>query len=654
MNKILFPVIIYLFFSIGATAQVDTAIGISAPGNVSRDYKELAHYLCDGLPHDRDKANAIYNWITHNIKYDIKSFQKGDIKHPKIEKVLKSRLALCEGYSLLFTEMCREVGLKAVGIDGYAKDWVFDNGDKLYIPRHEWSAVMIDGQWELADPTWGAGGIVQAPTTIRRILNKITRKKVTYAKHLKFRFKYDPKYFLEDPAEFKLKHLPTDPLWQLADTVMPLNIFEAGDSAIRKFNAQSKPKKNDPELTRISQLPDEQKNFEMADRAYAFNNRYPVVLAMKYTYRAASEVEKALTDSTVEDGKILVSDAVTALRKSEEYIKEQKKAFPDEYSSLKKKNKTKNQLAKQDIRKIKTDDKRLIAESKKFVHTAKSKTEKLSKNAGKAHSKAKGIYPEKIDEIETAKMEKHANSPEIKTLADSIAARNAQISDMDAQLAAQKVKIAVVQSENRARLDTMAVNIDIADSLLVLQTKSRLGMNDNYDDEIILYTSKFNEYKFGKADTLQKYYLIWFDTLAKMQDDKQKMQLTEMDLYKKNIRSMEQYKKWNSSNAELKNDYKECVTKYLECINTYNEGLTTYAAYLKGNRKLFEYLAKIDKKEIMLTQYMDKAEDMRKILEERTLAKKQEMDMAENKKQALAVKNIQKQVDEINKVASQY
>jgi len=647
MNKII-PILSILLFSLScAQAQVDTAIGLTAPGNVSHDYKELTHYLCDGLPRERDKANAIYNWITHNIRYDIKSFQKGDIKHPTVNKVLKTRLALCEGYSMLFTEMCREAGLKAVNIDGYAKDWVFDNGDKLYIPRHQWSAVMIYGAWELADPTWGAGGIVQAPGPVRRILNKITRKKVTYAKHLKFQFKYKPEYFAQDPAEFKRKHLPSDPLWQLADTIMPLSVFEAGDTAITKFNAHCRAKKNDPELTRISQLSEEQKTFELADRAYEFNNRYPVILALKQTYRATSEVEKALTDSTIEDGGILVSDAVTSLKKSEYYIKEQKKIFPDEYSVLKKKNKTKNQLAKQDIRKIKTDDKRLIADSKKFVSTAKSRADKLNKNAGKAEKRTKGVYAEKIDETVTAKAEKSINAPELRILMDSIVARDAQIQDLEDQAAVLSGKISETESENRSRLDTFAINLDLADSMLVLQTKARLSMGDNYDDEVILCINKFNEYKYNKADTLQKYYLTVFDTIDKMQEHKQKLEVAEMDLYKKNIAAMEQYKKWNSTDPDLKSNYKVCVAKYLACIHVYNDGIERYLAYIKGNRKLFEYLAKINKKEIILAGYMDKAEDMRKILEQHTLVKKQQMDVDENKHQELAVKNIREQVDKI-------
>lgn len=167
---------------------MDTVVRVSAPGNVFGNYKDLAHYLCDGITGAQENANAIYNWITRNIKYDVKAVQKGELKNPEVEKVFKSRRAECGGYARLLVEMCREAQLKSISIDGYAKDWMFDDGNKVYIPRHAWNAVFINGKWELADVTRGAGGLVQAPNWWRKILNKIMRNKVCYSKHLEFRF----------------------------------------------------------------------------------------------------------------------------------------------------------------------------------------------------------------------------------------------------------------------------------------------------------------------------------------------------------------------------------------------------------------------------------------------------------------------------------
>lgn len=635
--------------SIPAIAQIDSALGITAPKEVTRDHKQLTGSLCDGLVDERDKANAIYNWITHNIKYDIKTFENGSFKSVKPDQVLKSRLAVCDGYAVLFTAMCREAGLKAVNVEGYAKDWMFDNGDKLYIPRHEWVAVQVNGEWQLADPTWGAGVLVQSPNWLQQLMHKVQHKKLSYAKRLEFKFKYDPQYFLQDPETFRLKHLPSDPLWQLTDTVMPMAIFESGDSAITRFNTlYSNLRQVNPELDRIADLGEDQKTFEMADRAYAYNNRFPVVLAIKNTYRAASEVQQALTDSTITTGGMMVADAKTALKKSEDYIKDQKKVMPDQYNMLKKKNKAKNQEAKQDISKIKADDKRLIGEADKYAKAADSKAAKIKKKYAAAQDRKKGMSTGKIEDIETGKVQKKETAPEYVAMKDSIAARKNKFVKLEEQIIVRKSRISDRQLENSRRLDSLATSISEADSVLMLEAIARLHMQDNYDDEVIMYNKLFKQHKYHTTDTLQKYYLVTFDTIANMEEDLQKLQVQQMDLQKTNIRNLEQLKKWNNSDPELANTYKESVEAYFESIDGYNSDLLEYTAYLKGNKKLFANLVKVNKKQLEIAGYMEKAEDMRKGLEERAINKKKAFDLKENEQQKTAVKKLYKKVDEIS------
>jgi Transglutaminase-like superfamily len=647
MNRYITFFLSALLLSLRSFAQVDSTIGLSAPGSATGDYGDLAHYLCDGLHGDREKVNAIYNWVTHNIRYDVKAIKKGHLETPKVQKVLKNRRALCGGYAELFTAMCREAGLKAVSIDGYAKDWVFDNGDKMYVPRHEWCAVQVDGKWELADPTWGAGVLVQAPTTLRKVLNKITRKKITYAKRTKFQFRYDTAWFLPDPAVFKLKHLPTDPVWQLGDSTMPLQVFEAGDSAVRLFDGQyCHDRQVNPDLDRISKLTEEEQQFEMADRAYQFNKRYSVALAIKYSNRAASTLEKAFTDSTVHDGKLLVSDASNSLKRSEEYIKDQKKVFPDEYNTLKKKNKTKNQEAKKDIREIKTDDKRLAAQDKKYANAVGSKGGKLKKKAGIVSKKRYDADPKKIDDVETGKAEKKDDAPELVILRDSIASRKAMIASLQSKVDSEEVRIKTVETANNTRLDSLGYYLSTADSILVLETRSRLSLHDNYDDEVIQYGNSFKTFKYHKADTLQKYYALYFDTVTAIQDDRQKLQIAQMDVYRKILKSMVQYRKWNSDPA-IKKDYKETVSAFRDCIAAYSDADVSYLGYLKANKKLFQGLSKVSKKELKLAGYMEKAEDLRKALEQGALNKKQSVDLNENKKQLADVARLRKKVDQL-------
>jgi len=92
LYRLLFP--LALLCCIAVQAQIDTAIGITAPGNAARDYRSLAHYLCDGQQDDKAKANAIYNWITHNIEYDVNALKSFPVKtvarSEKAAKTLKT------------------------------------------------------------------------------------------------------------------------------------------------------------------------------------------------------------------------------------------------------------------------------------------------------------------------------------------------------------------------------------------------------------------------------------------------------------------------------------------------------------------------------------------------------------------------------------
>lgn len=655
MNSRLIIILLLQIIAITCTAQpvkTDTAIGITAPKNISTDPLALASYLCLDQHSDQAKANAVYNWMTHNISYDVKSLKKFPRHHDKlVERTLKSKKAVCEGYAMTFTEICRGAGLKAVNIEGYAKDWIFDNGDELYIPRHMWSAVSINGKWQLFDPTWGAGDIVQSPGWWRRLRNKITGRKVIYAKNLKFKFHYDPQYFMQDPETFRLKHLPSDPLWQLTDTVMPIQIFEAGDSAITQFNEQySKPQQNNPQLDRIATFDERQKIFEMADRAYAYNERYPSILAQKNANRASAAIEKAFTDTTVQVPTLLIKDAGTTLRKSQEYIKQQKKSFPEEYNKLKKKNKTKNQVARKYIREIKTDDKHIVSECKKYTRAANSRYNKIKKQSADAQKRMRSSYEGKLDDVEAAKIQKKAGAPELTALKDSVTRRDAKLDGMRRQIAAQQDSIQVAQKANSKRLDSLGRSISFEDSMLVNEANARIAMHDSYDEEVLRYSNKFKATKYKITDSLLKYYMANFDTISLAYEQLQKLQVNVLDIYKKDLASMEQYKKWNRSDNMLPYQYKTQVVDYKECIENYNKDLVAYAAYLKANKKLFAGLTDLTQHQLKIVAFMEKAEEKRKELEEKTIAKKQAFDLKEN---ALQRENVQAILKKIDKLTAQ-
>lgn len=637
-------------------AQTDSTIGLVTTGKYGADILALAADICLDQPGEQQKANAIYNWVTHNIAYDVKALRKlqkadGD----KAVLALKNRKAVCDGYAMLYTELCRAAGLQAVNIEGYARDWMYDNGDEMYIPRHEWNAVRINGKWQLVDATWGAGGLYQKEAMIVRLYNKVFRGGRVSARSLRFRYRYNPDYFMQDPEAFRLKHLPSDPWWQLTDTIMPMVVFEAGDSSVRAFNElYSKPKQSDPRLDKIAALDEKQKVFEYADRAYAFNNKFPMILSVKSTYRALSLIERAVSDTIVASPDLMLKDAKNDLKKSLDYIKEQKKSFPAAYSKLKQKNRAKGMVAKQHIRRIKTDNKRLIALTKKYKKASEQKAVRAKKVQMGIATRMKKVDAGKIDEVQTAKMKKKNDAPELITILDSVKVREERIAVLRKQTDEQSKKVYAEITESTLLLERLVASLNKEDSMIRKEATERLNMHDSYDDEVKKWSGLLVQQKYYVSDTLMHDYVRGFDTVTTHYVALQKAHMQTLDLYKSNIRSLEQYRKWNNTDEGIKKLYADCVEEYTAAADSGLKDNNRYMQYLKGNRVVFGVLEKANKRQIKIVEYMEKAEKSRQNVEAGTIARKKAMDMKENEQQRVAVqkglKRMQRVVDKIDGV----
>jgi hypothetical protein len=639
---------LFSFIAFSAHAQIDTTIGVDVPSGAAKDYVYLAHHLCDDQSDERTKVNAIYNWITHNIKYDAKAMYRiGDRPKDLADKTFRKRKGTCDGYSTLFVEMCREAGLPAATVDGYAKDWTYDNGDKLYIPRHAWAGVMVDGKWQLADPTWGAGGLIHKPRMVKRVINKLLRRTITYTKRVEFRFHYDTSYFMPDPEEFRLTHLPSDPLWQLTDTAMPISYFETGDSAVKSFNnLYSKHKQNNPTLLPLSKLETRQKTFEQAGREYDYNNRFVLVLAQKSILQAVSQVESAMSDTVTNPG-LLVRAAESELQKSQEYVKQQKKAFPDAYNALKKKNKTKSMEAKQYLRETKTDNKRGIAQFKKYARGTVAKNKRLANKVGEVKKGRQALKPRNIADVETAKVQKKAGSPQLVAITDSVNARKARLILAEKTLLEKKQKTEAVEKANRERLDSLSEYITLSDSAMIKEAIGRLNLHDNFDEDIKGQIAQYKNAKYRHVDSLQKYYLANFDSVCAHYEEQFKIHKGKIDLYKKNLKSIQQFKKANSSDGTLTGTYSEWVNDYQNQLDAYYTGIIAYQVYLKESKKLFERMSKHSMGQVKLADYMDKVEKARKYSEDKTITRKKAYDLKENEWQRNRIKKLQQKLRNI-------
>ena len=179
---------------------------LGAPGSVTTSTAALANWLTGPCRNEKEKARAIFRWITANISYDADAFFSGRNIRGSAGDALRSRKGVCEGYASLFTELCRKGGLTVEEVSGFAKGYGYQPGENPALkPNHSWNAVRLDGRWELIDCTWGAGYI---------------------GDDRRFHRQFNPHYFLTPPGVFIYDHFPEEEQWQLLDPPRSRDAYE--------------------------------------------------------------------------------------------------------------------------------------------------------------------------------------------------------------------------------------------------------------------------------------------------------------------------------------------------------------------------------------------------------------------------------------------
>ena len=98
--------------------------------------------------HD-EKIKAVYEWITHHIAYDT------DYKIYSADLCYLEGKGVCNAYSHLMVKMLDCVGIRAIKVNGQAR-----NGESDEWSGHAWVlAEKSDGNFLICDPTWDAGWV---------------------------------------------------------------------------------------------------------------------------------------------------------------------------------------------------------------------------------------------------------------------------------------------------------------------------------------------------------------------------------------------------------------------------------------------------------------------------------------------------------------
>jgi hypothetical protein len=170
-------------------AATDKA-ALRMPDSVAKTALSIARYINAQFPTDAERVRAAYIWVASNIQYDVSNmyaFNFYEKPEEKVAKALATRKGICEAYATLFQDVCSKMAVKSFVVTGYTKQ----NGFADYIP-HAWVAALVNGNWQLYDPTWGSG----------------------YISNGKFVKRINEAYYAAKPQSLIKSHMPFDYMWQ--------------------------------------------------------------------------------------------------------------------------------------------------------------------------------------------------------------------------------------------------------------------------------------------------------------------------------------------------------------------------------------------------------------------------------------------------------
>jgi len=209
-------------FSLSQTIKENTAYtkvdSFSRTVRYKTDIYRLTKELTDPYTDQRLKTRSIFIWVTDNIKYDFKFFNKGaEIKSRKctteenceqvrlewektyINKIIKKKKTVCDGYARLFKKMCDIAGIRCEMVAGYTRSKPYQIGNPGFV-NHAWNVVWVDSAWHFVDPTWAAGGCEEDEET---------------GKLLFFTKNYNDYYWFTSFEDLSRNHYPQEEKWVL-------------------------------------------------------------------------------------------------------------------------------------------------------------------------------------------------------------------------------------------------------------------------------------------------------------------------------------------------------------------------------------------------------------------------------------------------------
>jgi len=127
--------------------------------NPNEYIKQIAVYINDNSTDEFDRVKKAHDLVAVMIRYDAANFWANTVPDQNFQNVLKTRLAVCEGYSNLFKRLCDELKIPCEIVHGYARGVGSSPiaGDTPNNSNHAWNIVTINKENYLIDCTWDSG-----------------------------------------------------------------------------------------------------------------------------------------------------------------------------------------------------------------------------------------------------------------------------------------------------------------------------------------------------------------------------------------------------------------------------------------------------------------------------------------------------------------
>jgi len=213
MKKLIAPVLIFMFFAVNGQQKNYSNVDEKVAAMGAMETENLATItatIIQPFAGKKEKARAIFYWITHNISINPRATKSNDQKKTKPEDVIQLRNTTPLGYSLLFQEMCSQADIRCLSVDGYTKNSSDEIDNKADEFNHSWNVVQL-GQsadaWYYVDAAKGSGYLDKRMT--------------------KFTPMFGSNYFFTEAEVFNLDHFPDNEAWRLGSGPKSLSEFYA-------------------------------------------------------------------------------------------------------------------------------------------------------------------------------------------------------------------------------------------------------------------------------------------------------------------------------------------------------------------------------------------------------------------------------------------